>query len=124
MIWQLKTAKIESGIERTENVKEYNEDFRFEDGVLTVRLSGKFPEELLHAGMNLFQPLLEACTTYHCKMAIVDARDLEIDFNTMAMFQAGEDAASMARGGLRIANRGGQIGIFTDIDAARAWLQE
>jgi hypothetical protein len=118
----------------------YKEDFRFEDGVLYVHLSGKFPNELLGRGKNLFQPLIDACSTHHCKKALVDARDLQVDFDTMALFQAGEDAAYLSRIGLRIAllaredmldiffadvvaNRLGHVGIFTDMAAARDWLQ-
>jgi hypothetical protein len=118
----------------------YKEDFRLEDGVLHVRLSGEFPEELLRSGKNLFQPLIDACATHECKKAVVDARELQAHFSTMTLFRAGEDAAFLARVGVRIAllaredmvdpffgdvvtNRGGDVGVFTDMDAARAWLQ-
>ena len=118
----------------------YNVDFRFEDGVLLVHLSGKFPNEMLNEGKNLFLPLVDACLAQKCKQALVDARDLQVDFDTMALFQAGKDAAFLTRVGLRIAllaredmidpvfkdvasNRGAEIGVFTDIDTARAWLQ-
>jgi len=122
-------------------MKVYNEDFRFKDGVLHVRLSGKFPNKRLGRGENLFQPLIDACSTHNCKKALIDARDLQVDFGTMVMFQAGEDAAFLTRFGLRIAimarkdmldpffdnvayNRGGQIGIFTNMDTARDWLHK
>jgi hypothetical protein len=125
---------------RTQGVSGYKEDFRIEDGVLYVGLSGEFPKELLGKAQNLFQPLVEACATHNSKRALIDARELQVDFDTMAMFQAGEDAAGLSRIGLRVAlvaredmidiffdhvvsNRGGNMGIFTDIDAARAWLQ-
>ena len=128
------------GIEGTKGMDGYNEEFRFEDGVLHVRLSGKFPNEPLDKGKNLFQPLIDACSTHNCKKALVDARDLQVDFGTMAMFQAGKDAAFLTRVGLRVAllaredmldpffdnvvsNRGGDIGVFTDMDTARDWLQ-
>jgi hypothetical protein len=81
----------------------YKEDFRFEDGVLHVRLSGKFPNERLGRGENLFQPLIDACSTHNCKKALIDARDSQVDFDTVALFQAGEDAAFLTRVGLRIA---------------------
>ena len=119
----------------------YNEEFRVEDGMLYVRLSGEFPNELLHSGENLFQPLINACSTHNCKKALIDARDLHVDFGTWALFQAGKDAAFLTRVGLRIAllaredmldsffddvvyNRGGVVGIFTDMDTARHWLQK
>jgi hypothetical protein len=125
---------------RKTNVTEYKQDFRFEDGVLEVRLSGKFPDELLRQGKNLFQPLVDACLSYQCRKALIDARHLEVNFGTMAMFQAGKDAGSMGRAGIRIAllarddmidsffedvaaNRGGDIAVFTDMDAARTWLE-
>jgi len=118
----------------------YNEEFRFEGGVLHVRLSGKFPNELLNKGKNLFQPLIDACATHNYKKALIDARDLQVDFSTAALFQAGKDAAFLSYVGLLIAivaredmldpffdtvahNRGGQVGIFTDMDTARNWLQ-
>ncbi len=121
-------------------MKGYNEDFRYEDGVLYVRLSGKFPDELLRGGKNLFQPLIDACLSYNCKKALIDSRSLHVDLDTIALFQAGKDAAFLTRIGLRIAllaredmldtffddvvfNHGGNIGIFTEDDAARDWLE-
>ena len=121
-------------------MKEYLEEFQFKDGVLRVRLSGEFPEELLSQGKNLLQPLVDACSTYKCKLALVDARNLQVAFGTIALFRAGEDAASLSRIGLRIAllaredmidpffdtvtsNRSLNVRVFTDIDTARAWLQ-
>jgi hypothetical protein len=121
-------------------VNEYNEDFRVEDGVLHVRLSGKFPRELLKKGQNLFQPLIDACSAHNLKKALIDARDLDVDFDTTALFRAGKDAAFLTRIGLRIAlvaredmrdtffdtvvfNRGGDVRVFTDMDTARDWLQ-
>ena len=122
-------------------MKEYYENFRVEDGVLYVRLSGEYPEERLQQKENIFQPLIDECTAHKCKKAIVDARKLQIHFGTMEMFQTGKDAAFLAFIGLRIAllaredmidpffddvafNHGGNIGIFTDMEAARAWLQQ
>ena len=119
----------------------YNEDFRFEDDVLRVHLSGKFPNELLDKGGNVFQPLIDACSARNCTKALVDARELQVAMGTMALFQAGNDAAFMNHLGLRVAfviredmrdkffesvvlNRGGQVGIFTDTDAARDWLKK
>lgn len=118
----------------------YKEDFKFEDGILQVHLSGKFPNEMLHEEQNLFQPLIDACSNFKCEKALIDARDLEVEFSIMALFQAGEDAVSLTRLGLRVAfwaredmintflnnvvaNRGGEVGIFTDMDAALEWLE-
>jgi hypothetical protein len=130
-----------SDIERTKDMDQYDEDFRLEDGVLHVRLSGNFPNELLGKGENLFQPLIDACSTHNCKKALIDARDLQVDFGIMALFQSGQDAAFLARLGLRLAilarkdmldpffntvvsNRSGRIGMFTEMDAARDWIQQ
>ena len=120
--------------------KEYHEDFRIEDGILCVRLTGKFPNKLLKSKENLFQPLIDACKAHKCSRALIDARNLQVDFGTMAMFRAGEDAAFLNRVGLRVAllaredaidpffedvvtNRGGSVGIFTDLKAASDWLE-
>jgi hypothetical protein len=121
-------------------MNEYNEDFRIEADVLYVRLSGKFPKEILGRQENLFEPLIRACSTHNCRKALIDARDLQVDFDTMALLRAGEDAAFLTHLGLWIAfvaredmrdgffdnvisNRGGRVGIFTEIDAARDWLK-
>ena len=122
-------------------MKDYSEDFQFRDGVLHVRLSGKFPKELLGRQENLFLPLAEACCHYRCKKALIDARDLQTDFDTMDLFRAGEDAPFLTRSGLRVAllarndqrdrffddvafNRGSLMGIFTDQGAALEWIQK
>ena len=119
----------------------YNVDFRFEDGLLHVLLSGKYHNERLGSGGNLFQPLIEACSAHNCKKALIDARELQVDFNTMALFRAGDDAAYATRDGLRIAllaredmidgffeevvrDRNGLVGIFTDMATACDWLQQ
>jgi len=118
----------------------YFQDFRFENGVLYVHLSGEFPNELLRKNINIFQTLIDECANHNCKKALIDARDLQVNFGTMDLFQTGEDAAILASMGLRIGfiarkdmldpffdnvshNRGGQVGIFTDIDSARDWIQ-
>lgn len=117
----------------------YEKDFKFEDGVLHVRLAGEFPMELLDSGANLFQELADACTAHDCDKAVVDARELRVDLGTLGLFRAGEDISGMSRLGVRVAfiaraemidpffenvaaNRGGNIGVFTEIDDARQWL--
>jgi hypothetical protein len=119
----------------------YNEEFRVKDGVLNVHLSGTFPKELLYAGQNLFQPLIDECLAHNCKHALIDARDLHVNLSTMAIFQAGEDAATLTRIGLRVAflaredmldpffehvafNRGGNVGVFLDKETALDWLEK
>jgi hypothetical protein len=121
-------------------MSEYKEEYSIENGVLYVRLSGTFPKALLHDDKNLFQPLIDACKSHNIRKALVDARDLHINFGTMAVFRAGEDAAILSQIGLCVAlltkesdidpffdtvttNRGGYVGIFTDMDAATAWLE-
>jgi hypothetical protein len=119
---------------------QYKEDFRVEDGVLHVRLSGKFPNELLRKGTNLFQPLADACPTHNCNKVLIDARDLQVDLDTFGLLRAGEDVASMTRMGIHIAilaredmldpffedvavNRGASVKVFTELDTARSWLE-
>lgn len=118
----------------------YHQHFQFKEGVLHVRLSGEFPDELLEKLENLFQPLIDACSEYHCKQVLIDARNLHVKFDTLALFRSGKDAANLANIGLRVAlltrkemldpffddvvsNRSGQICIFTNIDAALDWLK-
>jgi hypothetical protein len=127
-------------MERKNNMDGYNEDFRFEGEMVRVRLSGKFPKDLPGREVNLFQPLVDACSSHNCKKALIDARDLQVDFGTMEMFRAAADAAFVGRVGIRIAllareamldqffahvvhKRGENVGIFTDVGAAREWLQ-
>jgi len=122
-------------------MNDYRQEFQFENGVLVVRLSGSFPNELLLSEQNLFQPLIDECKTRNCKLALVDAQNLQVHFSTMAMFRAGEDAAVLNQFGFRLAivaredmidpffedvafNRGGNIGVFTNMDAALSWLKE
>ena len=118
----------------------YGQEFRVENDVLHVRLSGKLPNDLLDKEENLFQPLIDACLAQKCKKALVDVRDLKVDFDTMAMFRAGVDAAFLSRIGLRVAllaredmidpffdnvarNRCAAMGVFTDMDSASEWLR-
>jgi hypothetical protein len=122
-------------------MSEYKEIFQVENGVLHVQLSGKFPNELLQKEENLFQPLIDACSGQNCERALIDARELQVDFGTMALLRAGEDAALLNHIGLRVAilvredmvdpffddvvtNRGGELGIFTDIETARGWIKQ
>ena len=122
-------------------MNKYHEEFHVENDVLHVHLSGEFPDTLLNSEENLFQPLINACAANNCSKAIVDARDLRVNFDTLALFRAGEDAASASRVSLRIAllareeqvdtffsnvvsNRGGQVGVFTDIESARSWFDK
>lgn len=122
-------------------MNEYSQEFYVEDGVEHVRLSGTYPNERLAIKENLFQPLIEACRKDDCCMAIVDARELQVDFNTTALFRAGVDAASLTQIGLCVAlvarrdmissffddvthNRGARVKVFTDMESAKAWVNE
>jgi hypothetical protein len=122
-------------------VDSYTQEFRVEDKVMHVRLSGTFPNERLAMKENLFRPLIDACRKDHCPMAIVDARQLQVDFDTTALFRAGVDAASMNEFGLCVAlvgrddmidpffddvthNRGARVKVFTDMEHARIWVNE
>ena len=118
----------------------YKEDFQLEDDLLSVRLSGKFPNERLHTSDNAFQPLIDECARRQRKKALIDATTLQVRLDTMELLRAGTDAARLARFDLRIAviarrdmldslfedvavNRGGNVRVFTDSDIARAWLK-
>ncbi len=120
-------------------MSDYKENFLVKDGVLHIGLSGKFPNTLFSQGRNLFQPLIDACLTHNCKKALIDARDLRVNFGAAELFQAGKDAAFLTHIGLRVAllaredmrdtffdnvvvNRGGNVGVFTDMDTASEWL--
>lgn len=122
-------------------MEDYIEEFVFKDQVLQVHLSGNFPNELFHKEENLFQPLIDACSTHKCKKVLVDARDLTVNFDTFQTYDAGKNAAILSHLSLRVAllaredmidpffenvvsNRGGKIGLFTDKQAALAWLEE
>jgi hypothetical protein len=119
----------------------YLEKFRVEGGVVHVQLSGKYPNERLASQENLFKPLVEVCQKENCREAIVDARDLQVQFDTWALFRAGTDAASLNEHGLRVAliaredmlnaffddvtyNRAARVHVFTDPQSAQAWIQE
>jgi len=122
-------------------MERYHQSFRVEKGVLHVRLSGEFPDELLHDLENLFRPLMDACARYDCKKALIDVRDLQVHFDTFALFRSGKDAAFLGSLGIRVAllaredmldpffdnvahNRSNQVSVFTDIDPALEWLQK
>jgi hypothetical protein len=121
-------------------MNDFQQDFRLDAGVLHVRLSGKFPNDLPSPGTNYFQPLIDACSSQNCNRALIDARDLDVHLTTLELFQAGKDAAAMSKLGLRVAllaredmrdrffedvvyNSGGITGIFTSMEPARDWLQ-
>jgi len=122
-------------------MSEYQVDFQILNGVLHVQLSGTFPNELLHKGENAFQPLIDACAEYGCKKALIDARDLQVDFDTLDLFEIGGDTAILTRAGLQVAllaredmldsffqdvayNRGSLVRVFTDKNTASEWLEK
>ena len=88
-----------------------------------------------------FKPLIEECKRENCRDAMVDARQLQVEFDTIALFRAGVDAAAMNEFGLRVAliaredmissffddviyNRAAQVQVFTDPQSAEAWIKE
>jgi len=106
-----------------------------------VRLAGRYPNVHLREEQNVFVALIEACDENHCRKAVIDARDLEVDFNTLEYFRAGVDASDLHRYGLRLAlvareemissffddvihNRGVAVRVFTDLDTAGSWLDK
>lgn len=104
-----------------------------------VRLTGTFPNDRLADPQNLFAPLVSACRSDDCALAIIDARELHVDFDTLALFRAGVDAAVTTREELCVAmvarpellspffddvihNRGAHVHVFTDMEHARFWI--
>ena len=100
-----------------------------------------YPNERLAIKENLFSPLVEECKRANCRHAIVDARGLQLEFDTLALFRAGVDAAALNQFGLRVAliaredmlspffddvthNRAAQVRVFTDLESARSWIHE
>ena len=119
----------------------YQQEFRVERRVVHARLTGKYPNERLAIKENLFKPLIEKCKQENCSEAIVDARELQVNFDTFALFRAGVDAAALNSFGLRVAlvaredmlssffddvthNRAAQVRVFTDPESAQAWIAE
>ncbi|HEU4593285.1 MAG TPA: hypothetical protein VFS13_20445 [Steroidobacteraceae bacterium] len=119
----------------------YVQEFRIDGGIVHARLSGTYPNERLAIKENLFKPLIEECKRENCRDAMVDARQLQVEFDTIALFRAGVDAAAMNEFGLRVAliaredmissffddviyNRAAQVQVFTDPQSAEAWIKE
>lgn len=122
-------------------MKRYDQEFHVEDAILHVRLAGEFPHERLALEENLFKPLIDRCRQENCCEAIVDARELQVGFNTAALFRVGVDAAAMNSFGLRVAllaradmidsffddvthNRGAPVKVFTDLADASSWVRQ
>ena len=122
-------------------MERYGQEFRIEGGVLHARLSGTYPNERLASRENLFKPLVDECKRHNCREAIVDARQLQVDFDTVALFRAGVDAAALNEFGLRVAliaredmissffddvthNRAAQVQVFTNLESAQTWILE
>lgn len=122
-------------------MERYVQEFHVEGGIVHVRLSGRYPNGRLAIKENLFKPLIDECQRENCREAIVDARALQVEFDTVALFRAGVDAASMNQFGLRVAlvargdmissffddvihNRAAQVHVFTDLESAQTWVHE
>jgi hypothetical protein len=122
-------------------MNQYIQEFRVEGDVVHVRLAGTYPNERLALKENLFKPLIDECKRENCREAIVDARQLQVAFDTVALFRAGVDAAAMNEFGLRVAlitredmissffddviyNRAAQVQVFTDLESAQTWIHE
>jgi hypothetical protein len=122
-------------------MERYEQQFRVEGGVMHVRLSGVYPKQRLASDENLFKPLIDACKQQNCHEAIVDARELKVEFDTLGLFRAGVDAASLNEFRLHVAliaredmlssffddvtyNRAAQVRVFTNLESAQVWLRE
>ncbi len=122
-------------------MKPYERDFRVEGNLLRVTLAGSYPKERLEGRANVFDPLIEACRDDKCRGAVIDARELDVELDTLEQFRAGMDAASLNQYGFYVAfvarqemhsgffrdvmhNRGALAAIFTDMDSAMNWIRE
>jgi hypothetical protein len=122
-------------------MNDYKVEIKLEDGVLNARVSGQFPYERLEKPENAFERFIDACSAYQCNKILVDSRELRAKFSTSQLFRAGKDAVSLTTAGIWVAiatrkdlrdtffddvvaNRGGQIGVFTEMNAARDWLDK
>ena len=120
-------------------MNDYKVEFKLEETVLLVRVSGQFPHEKLEQPGNAFQRFIDACLASQRNKILIDSRELQARLSTTQLFRAGTDAVSLTSAGIWlaivtrkdlrdpffedvVANRGGHIGVFTDMDTARAWL--
>jgi hypothetical protein len=118
---------------------EHKVEFKLEEVVLHVRVSGQFPHEKLEQLGNAFQRFIDACSVHRRNKILLESRESQTRFSTIQYFRAGKDAvhltaasiglAILTRKDLRdpffedvVANRGGRIGGFRDMDSARNWL--
>lgn len=109
------------------------------DNIMHVKLSGKFPVELLREDENAFQPLISECCKANIRKVIIDICNLDVKLSIMELFKTGEDASELKKFGLKVAllakketisyffdnvtqNRGDQVRVFTDYDIAVKWL--
>src|SRR5215472_3228570 len=121
-------------------MNDYKVEFKLEGSVLHVRVSGQFPYEKLEQPGNAFQRLIDACVASQRNKILLDSRELQAKFSTIQVFRAGNDAVSLTAAGIWlaivtrkdlrdpffddvVANRGGRVGVFMDINAARDWLE-
>ena len=122
-------------------MNEYKVEFQLEESLLYVRVSGRFPHEKLEQPGNSFQRFIDACAASQRNKVLLDARELEARFSTIQLFRAGKDAVSVTSAGIWlailtredlhdpffedvVANRGGHIGVFMEMQDARAWLEK
>lgn len=122
-------------------MKPYTREIRVEADLLHVTLGGDYPREHLDRPSNIFEPLVKACQDGACHGAVIDARELRVELDTLDLFRAGMDAAALSRYGFYVAfvvrpdmldaffhdvlqNRGALAGIFTEMNDAMAWIRE
>jgi hypothetical protein len=122
-------------------MNEYKVEFQLEESLLYVRVSGRFPNEKLEQPGNSFQRIIDACAACQRNKILIDSRELLAKFSTIELFRAGTDAVSLTSAGIWlailtredlhdaffedvVANRGGHIGVFMDMEEARAWLEK
>ena len=119
----------------------YYREFEIKDGILNIHLSGEFPVDILKSTQNVFTPLAEACTLNHCKMALLDVRDLKNSFSVVDVYKLGKDVAMLSLQHIKVAflirpelydhffedvalNRGAYVQLFTESGPAVKWLKQ
>jgi hypothetical protein len=120
----------------------YDQHFSVDGDVLIATLRGQFPKELLQELPNAFSPLADECKLHGLSKALIDARSLEVELDTLQLFQAGKNLSEEPANQLIVAivapykqkidpffeivaaNRGAVVKIFTEFDEARNWLDQ
>src|SRR5262252_763733 len=84
-------------------MNDYRVEFKLEESVLYVRVSGQFPHEKLEQPGNAFQRFIDACLACQRNKILIDSRELQARLSTIQLFRAGKDAVSLTEAGIWVA---------------------